>query len=161
MTIESTSSKSKVLLAAATLVILGGVLGVRLIAQSASPTGVLKPAPAAVPDPASLEVASLEIPCWSCPNSASWPVSFQTDLDLLAPLGEGSENAATWFKDFTKPDGPRFREAVAMMERAVDIGGMYGKVLPGDDPLLLEAEPWCDQATMHFFPAFFELEGLD
>ena len=28
-----------------------------------------------------------------------------------------------------------------------------------DDPLLREAEPWCDQATMRFYPQFLPLEG--
>jgi hypothetical protein len=32
-------------------------------------------------------------------------------------------------------------------------------VLPPDDPLLLEAEPWCDQATMSFYPDIFPLNG--
>ncbi|HYN42709.1 MAG TPA: hypothetical protein VE129_13080, partial [Thermoanaerobaculia bacterium] len=29
------------------------------------------------------------------------------------------------------------------------------------DPLLLEAEPWCDQATMRYYPDFFPLQGAD
>ena len=27
------------------------------------------------------------MPCWSCPQARSWPITFKTDLDLLAPLG--------------------------------------------------------------------------
>ena len=37
--------------------------------------------------------------------------------------------------------------------------GDLGKIVAGDDPLLLEAEPWCDQGTMHFYPDIFPLEG--
>jgi hypothetical protein len=33
--------------------------------------------------------------------------------------------------------------------------------VPGDDPLLLEAEPWVDQAVMVFYPEIFPLEGLE
>jgi hypothetical protein len=38
------------------------------------------------------------------------------------------------------------------MERRVEVGNDLGKVLPANDPLLLEAEPWCDQASMRFYP---------
>ncbi|HVN77335.1 MAG TPA: hypothetical protein VMT19_13535, partial [Thermoanaerobaculaceae bacterium] len=33
------------------------------------------------------------------------------------------------------------------------------EILPPDDPLLLEAAPWCDQATMRFYPALFPMAG--
>jgi hypothetical protein len=45
------------------------------------------------------------------------------------------------------------------MERRVDGPPELGKVFPPDDPLLLEAEPWCDQATMRYYPDFFPLHG--
>ena len=35
-----------------------------------------------------------------------------------------------------------------------------GMILPFADPLLAEAEPWCDQAEMHFYPDIFPLEGF-
>ena len=84
---------------------------------------------------------------------------FRTDLDLLAPLGTGTANAAAWFKDFAKPDGSRRADAEAAMARRVQGPGELGEVLPGTDPLLLEAEPWCDQATMRFYPDFFPIKG--
>ncbi len=86
-------------------------------------------------------------------------VRFRTDLDLLAPLGTGPANAAGWFKDFAKPDGRRYDEAEAAMARRVD-AGETGKVLPANDPLLLEAEPWCDQATLRFYPGVFPQKGV-
>jgi len=36
-----------------------------------------------------------------------------------------------------------------------------GLVLAPDDELLLETEPWVDQATMHFYPEIFPMEGID
>jgi hypothetical protein len=105
-------------------------------------------------------VEALTVPCWSCPIAKEWPVRFRTDLDLLAPLGTGPANAAEWFKDFAKPDGRRYEEAEAAMARRVD-AGETGKVLPANDPLLLEAEPWCDQATMRFYPGVFPQKGVE
>ena len=101
------------------------------------------------------------MPCWSCPESKTWPVRFRTDLDLLAPLGTGTANAAIWFKDFAKPNGSRWAEAKAAMERLVKGPDGVGDVLPPDDPLLLEAEPWCDQATMRFYPDIYPMKGWE
>jgi len=156
-------SKTNVLIAAAVIVVLAGLLGARILARSASNANaapVPPPTSSVVPAPAPSVVGDLEIPCWSCPSSAKqWPVRFQTDLDLLAPLGTGGENAGIWFKDFSKPDGPRFDEAVAFMGRRFDHDGDMGKIVAGDDSLLLEAEPWCDQAKMFYYPDIFPLEG--
>jgi len=158
---NSKNSKSKmwpVLLAAALIVVLAGSLGARLIARDSSP--VVPHAPAAfVPDPANLQVADLEVPCWTCPYNSDWPLRFQTDLDLLAPLGTGTANAAEWFGLFTREIGPRAADATAAMARRVEGPEWLGEVLPPDDPLLLEAEPWCDQATMTFYPDIYELDG--
>jgi len=161
MRANSNRFKTRVLLAAAVIVVLAGFLGARLIERSrvASDPGPLA-GKAVVPAVPVLDVSALEVPCWSCPFAKEWPVTFQTDLDLLAPLGTGEKNAGLWYKDFAKPDGPRFEEAVAMMDRRIDRGRDLGRVLVGDDPLLIEAEPWCDQATMHFYPDIFPLEGF-
>ncbi len=147
-----------VFLAAAAIVVLAGSLGARLIGRDG--TGATPRAGAAtVPEPAALNVAELEVPCWTCPASKDWPLKFQTDLDLLAPLGTGSANAAEWFALFEKKVGPRYPEATAAMKRGIDGPEWLGTVLPPDDPLLLEAEPWCDQATMSFYPEVFPLNG--
>ena len=45
------------------------------------------------------------------------------------------------------------------MKRRVDGPGDFGLVLPPDDPLLKEAEPWADQATMRFYPDVWAAEG--
>jgi hypothetical protein len=86
-------------------------------------------------------------------------VKFQTNLDLLAPLGDGAANAALWLKDFAKPNGSRLDEAEAAMKRRVDGPADFGLVLPPGDPLLKEAEPWADQATMRFYPNVWAAEG--
>ncbi len=147
-----------VVLATAVIVVLAGSLGARLIARDGS--AVVPRAPgASVPDPGVLQVADLEVPCWTCPSNKDWPLRFQTDLDLLAPLGNGSANAAEWFGLFAKEVGPRAGDATAAWDRRVEGPEWLGKVLPPDDPLLLEAEPWVDQATMKFYPEIYPLDG--
>ncbi len=159
----STKNHSKfvpVLLAAIIIVVLAGSLGARLISRE-KPAPV-RPAPEAyVPQPAALDVATLDVPCWSCPSATVWPIRFQTDLDLLAPLGEGPGNAAEWFGLFTKEIGPRAVEVTAANEKRVDGPDWVGKVFPPETPLLLEAEPWVDQATMKFYPEIYPLDGYE
>jgi hypothetical protein len=177
-TTASSSRFSAVIFAAAVIVILAGLLGARLLARSA-PAHVdeLTPPAANVPPPLALPDTGLDVPCWGCQEAEKWRVEFRTDLDLLAPLGDGSGNAAEWFKDFTKGadpaggigwiqdtgadarSGPRYAEAVVAVESRIDGPEWLGKVFPGDHPLLLEAEPWCDQATMRFYPEIFPLDG--
>lgn len=123
----------------------------------------------APPDPPHWEVIAsrstgddaLPIPCWSCEGARAWPIRFRTDLDLLAPLGKGGANAAVWFKDFAKPNGKRLAEATAALGRRIEGPSGFGKVLAPTDPLLREAEPWCDQASMRFYPEIFELKAYD
>jgi hypothetical protein len=45
------------------------------------------------------------------------------------------------------------------MERRQPHDSPLKLVMPPDDPLLLEAEPWVDQATMRYYPDFLELDG--
>lgn len=92
-------------------------------------------------------------------------LDYKVDLDLIAPLGTGNGNAATYFKDFAKPGGSRLKEAadaagrrVALKQSASDFVDM---ALPGNDPLLLEAEPWVDQAAMRFYPQIWSPIGWD
>jgi hypothetical protein len=148
-----------VVLAAAVIVILAGSLGARLIARDSTNSSPRAPR-AMVPEPITLEVADLEVPCWSCPASEKWSIEFQTDLDLLAPLGTGDANSAEWFALFAKVGGSRGAEAVEASGSRIDGQPEWvGKVFPPDHPLLLEAEPWVDQATMIFYPEIFELNG--
>ena len=116
-----------------------------------------------MPEPAVLQVADLEVPCWSCPHAKDWPLRFQTDLDLLAPLGNGSGNVAEWFALFTKEVGPRAEEAQKAQEARFRPDGpeWVGQAYPPDFPLLSEAEPWVDQATMSFYPDIYPLDGYD
>ena len=104
--------------AAAVILVLAGLLGVRIVdwARASAPAAkVPAPPPATVPAPRAVTIESLQVPCWGCAGSKEWPVRFRTDLDLLAPLGTGTANAAIWFKDFAKRTGSRFAEAKAAM----------------------------------------------
>jgi hypothetical protein len=152
------------------VVVLAGLLVARLAMRDggvlqAAPSPVLgeavaAPPSAVVPEPRPINTRELSFPCWSCPEAQGWPLQFRTDLDLLAPLGTGTRNAAEWFAVFGKPDGSRFEEAKAALARRTD-RPPAGMILPPDDPLLREAEPWCDQATMRFYPDIFPIKGLD
>ena len=156
--LNARSKMVPVLLAALVVVVLAGSLGARIVSRG---QGIDVPAApeAMVPQPIAWNVAELEVPCWSCPSAEEWSLRFRTDLDLLAPLGTGSANAAEFFGLFAKVGGSRGSEAVAATKRGVDGPDWLGVVLPPDDPLLLEAEPWVDQATMAFYSGVFELEG--
>jgi hypothetical protein len=143
------SKRIHVITATVVLVLLATSLGLRLVARSDR---------SEVPAPRPFLVTDLEIPHWSHQKAREWPVQFRTDLDMLAPLGTGGRNAGEWYVDFRKPDGPRLEEAEAMMARKEDRGDGVN-VLPADDPLLLEAEPWCDQATMSFYPDLLKPAG--
>lgn len=164
------SPRLAVTMASSVIVLLAGLLVARLVVrnsgvlQAVTPPGAAEamsvPASATVPAPRPIDLRELSIPCWSCPEAQGWPLRFRTDLDLLAPLGTGARNAGEWFADFAKPDGSRFAEAQTANTRRVDRAPV-GKVLPPDDPLLKEAEPWCDQATMRFYPDIFPIKGLD
>jgi hypothetical protein len=157
----STRARAGVIAALALVAVLAGVLATRLLAREPSRVNVARRAPVAtVPAPKPIDVATLEMPCWACPDAPDGPLRFRTDLDMLAPLGTGSGNAAEWFAAFRKPDGPRLAEAVAAEARRVDHPPI-GRVLPPDDPLLVEAEPWCDQATMRFYPDVLPLRGAE
>ena len=148
-----------VVVAAAVIVVLAGSLGARLIARDSSNSSPRAPR-ATVPEPVAFEVAELGVPCWSCRDAENWPIRFQTDLDLLAPLGTGDANSAEWFALFAKVGGPRGAEASeASADRIEGQPEWLGKVFPPDHPLLLEAEPWVDQATMSFYPEIFALNG--
>lgn len=151
-----------VLAAAGVLVALAVFLPVRLLSRDAGTAHAAAPPPPAarVPAPKAVDPAALSFPCWACKEAESWPLSFRTDLDLLAPLGTGTANAGTFFGAFALQGGPRAAEGKAAVGRAVDRPGV-GKVLPPDDPLLREAEPWCDQARLELYPEVFAIEGYE
>ncbi len=156
----SGSNRVFVLLAVGLVVILSVILVFQLVDRTAASERLVPPV-GTVSKPAVIESPdALEIPCWGCPDAQKWPLRFRTDLDLLAPLGTGPANAAEWFALFRKPDGERYREAEKMMTRRVDGPPRLKKVLPPDDPLLLEAEPWADQAKMRFYPDVLPFEGV-
>jgi hypothetical protein len=151
------SPKTGVLVAMVVVIGLGGLLVVRAAVTDLR-TALPAAPPATVPEAKPIDVSALAIPCWACPDANEWPLRFRTDLDLLAPLGTGKGNAGVWFGAFAKVSGPRAAEGMAALARRVQVPGV-GDVLPPDDPLLLEAEPWCDQATMRFYPDVLPLNG--
>jgi hypothetical protein len=149
-----------VVTAAITIVlVLGGLLGARLLVRWSSAAEFETPPSAVVSQPDQPTATLLEVPCWSCPSAKTWPVRFQTDLDLIAPLGDGVGNAAEFFALFEKERGPRASDAEDLMSRRFEAEGDLGQIVAGDDELLLEAEPWVDQATMSFYPVVFPMEG--
>ena len=154
------SNRILVVSAAASVAVLAVILIFQLAERTAASDRLIPPA-GVVAQPVTVDSPDeLEIPCWGCPEAQKWPLRFRTDLDLLAPLGTGTANAAEWFARFRKPDGERYREAEKMMARRVAGPPRLKKVLPPDDPLLLEAEPWADQATMRFYPDVLPYEGV-
>jgi hypothetical protein len=150
------SKRLHIIAAVGIVLLLAASLGVRLAAKS---DRAPETPDSLVPAPEPFEITDLEIPHWSHQKSREWQLRFKTDLDMLAPLGTGGRNAGEWYVDFRKPDGPRFEEAQAMMERREDRGGKLALVLPPNDPLLLESEPWCDQAQMSFYPELIKPTG--
>ncbi|HQT94128.1 MAG: hypothetical protein B7X11_00195 [Acidobacteria bacterium 37-65-4] len=161
------SVRIAIVAAAGLVVVLAGALAARLLGWNGAAAYAMQAPPAAtVPAPRPCDLTKLELPCWGCPMAAEQSLRYRTDLDMLAPLGTGTANAATWFAAFAKPNGPRFAEAAAAMARRVAHGPLRIApngldVLPPNDPLLAEAAPWCDQATMRFYPDIFPVRGGD
>jgi hypothetical protein len=122
----------------------------------------LQPKPAQVPEPAAIRVDALPMPiCWTCPGGARESDAAQlVDLDVIAPLGDGAGNAAEWLASFANGESraAEGREARSRRVPAV-IGGEAARVLPPDDPLLKEAEPWMDQATCRFHPEIWPMDS--
>ena len=168
------SRKFLVLSALALVVTLAGSLGLRVLGADAhadqqratrrveAPADSQSPGPpqvAHVSDPMPLDPLSIPVPNWYDRKRQEGPVAFIIDLDAIAPLGDGTSNAALWFRQFAKHDGARLADYEAAMGRRIEGEQFKGKVLPGDDPLLLEAEPWADQAIMRHYPDVWELDG--
>jgi hypothetical protein len=174
--VKRSSARRVVLLALALVIVLAGSLALRLVNEpvftsaraEAEQAPVMReplrwtggaPRTGVVHEPRSLADGDLDFPEWARPGYDP-PIRFQTDLDLIAPLGDGPENAALWFGDFARPSGAREPEYDEAVERGPDRDpGEPGPLLAPDDPLLLEAEPWVDQATMHFYPEVWEPDG--
>lgn len=164
-TTPTRSFRVGVIAATGIVVVLAGMLVAALLGHHGAAAWALQAPPAAtVPYPRPCNLSTLEVPCWGCIWAQKWPLRYVTDLDMLAPLGTGKANAATWFAAFAKSNGPRFAEAEAAMARRVKHGPLPiapdgFDVLPANDRMLAEAAPWCDQATMRFYPDIFPVQG--
>jgi hypothetical protein len=142
-------------------VISRGALFLLLVAITAS-IYAQQPAPAAtVPPPKTISPSALPDPFfWPPELFRGTKLDYKVDLDLIAPLGNGSGNAALYFKDFSK-GGARAADAEAAQKRRRVASKTWpgDSVLPADDPLLREAEPWVDQSVMRFYPNVWEVRG--
>lgn len=161
MSSQSNPAKTIITAAVTIFLVLGGLLGARLVVRWWQTSRLVVPPHFQVESPRATTASELEVPCWSCPSAKTWPVRFRTDLNLIAPLGGGTGNAAEFFALFEKERGPRANEAAAMMDRRFNSSDDLGMVTAGDDELLLEAEPWVDQASMSFYPDIFRMEGAE
>ncbi len=159
MNMEPKPIRTIITAAVTIFLVLGGLLGTRLVLRWWQTSRLEVPPHLQVQSPRGTTVPDIEVPCWSCPSAKTWPVQFQTDLDLIGPLGVGTANAAEFFALFEKDRGPRAGDAEALMSRRFEGEGDLGQIVAGDDKLLLEAELWVDQATMSFYPGIFPLEG--
>src|SRR5436190_9505078 len=118
--------------------------------------GCAKPLPPAnVPAPSPFDPGAFEMP-FSPSSDVMWRAK-QLDarlLDAIAPLGDGTANAATWWQDLAD-DGPRSAEAQALAARTVmrDVGGVPRQIVAWEEPLVQEARATADQASMSFHPA--------
>jgi hypothetical protein len=164
------SKKFLVLSAFAVVLALGGSLGLRVMGalpEGGNPATTVmvgsqwpgEPQAAVVPDPKPLDPLGLAAPDWWDRKVSERRVEFRVDLDAIAPLGDGGSNAALYFRQFAKSDGARLGDYEAAMERLIEDDHFVGRHLAGDDPFLLEAEPWADQAVMKHYPEVWELNG--
>jgi hypothetical protein len=149
-----------VLVAGLTLAALAGGLGLRVVARS-EPAGTTAALERNVPAPRPIVPRELPTPtCWSCDWNEYRPLEFEVDLDHLAPLGTGGANAALWLAEFARPSGKRADETERRRVE-VDIDGQTWSVFRSDDPLLLEAEPWVDQARCRFYEEVWQVAGVE
>ncbi len=140
------------------IVILASLLAFRLFALVPEQVGPPTAPDGHLPAPGQIDIKQISVPDWQHRDAGNWTIEFKTDLDLLAPLGTGPGNAAIWFRDFAKSSGVRREESRAALDQRIE-HPFLRSVLPGSHPLLLEAEPWCNQATMHFYPDIYSIEG--
>ncbi len=134
-----------------------------------------KAPPASLEEPPPPVLSELPYPsAWTWISWKAGGLDYRIDLDLLAPLGTGGGNLATWLGRLMV-GGPE-REMALRRARNVEIPGLgdwsplhfvvserFGDstLLPFDDPLLLEAEPWIDQRTCRFYPDVFAYQDID
>ncbi|MEX1308981.1 MAG: hypothetical protein AB1Z65_01040, partial [Candidatus Sulfomarinibacteraceae bacterium] len=104
---EPTPVRTIIIAAVTILLVLGGLLAARLVLRWWQTSRLVVPPHHRVEAPRETPASDLEVPCWSCPSAKQWPIRFQTDLDLIAPLGDGPGNAAEFFALFEKERGPR------------------------------------------------------
>jgi hypothetical protein len=120
------------------------------------------PPAAVLPAPKPLTLADVPAPAqWSRSAFGSQlpKLDFTLDLDHFAPLGDGPANTAIWLRDFARSDGSRAAEVDHSDLVPVSFLGREQRVYPPDHPLLLEAEPWVDQASCLFYPDIWAAEG--
>ncbi len=174
MTVQSTRSPylRPVLLSLILVLVLALSLRIRLANQDPPPRPPRPTAPlhrlpavpeARVPEPRDLDLAALPIPCWSCKEARGWPIVSRVDLDILAPLGDGSGNAGEWVAAYLVPQNPFHPEWSEASKRLIEGSGSFAGrlILAPDDPFLLAAEPWFDQERLQIYPELIPFEGAE
>ena len=91
MKTEPNPVRTIITVAVTIVLVLGGLLGARLVLRWWQTSRLTLPPNTLPATPRDVQTADLEVPCWSCPSAKTWPVRFQTDLDLIAPLGDDGE----------------------------------------------------------------------
>jgi hypothetical protein len=132
------------------------VLVLTLLLAGAARAGGPSAPPAKVPPPRVLALSEIQAPDLKVTGGQ---LDFVTDLDLLAPLGNGEGNAAAYFKDFARQFGSREKDVEKARGRMTV--RFRGRFYLSDEPLLLEAEPWADQATCRFYPGLLPMGGWE
>ena len=85
MTSQPGAVRTIITAAVTVFLVLGGLLGARLVVRWWQTSRLVVPPHVRVESPRETTALDLEVPCWSCPSAKKWPVRFQTDLDLIAP----------------------------------------------------------------------------
>jgi hypothetical protein len=121
--------------------------------------------PGRVPAPTRIDAGTVAVEPLQTYRADRWASEALDDrlLDAIAPLGDGPDNAARTWRDFSPHDDARRDEAAAARKRVVTRsvnGREHRGILPWADPLVQEALPAADCATACFHPCVWPVPSL-